>query len=263
MEKSVAKCLRLMEVLSRSEEPRGVTELALEIDLTKNNIHRLLETLVAFGYVQQDERTRRYELTLKLWELGAAVLARRDIREAARPFMQELAEATQESIHLSLLEGDHVVYIDKIESDHPIRAYSRIGSRLPLYSVASGKAMLAWQAEDAIQQACRQVAVHAKQSRVTVKAFRAELEVIRERGYSLTRGEWRAGVGGVSAPIRNSSGAVFAAIAVSCPVERLTGAAIREFAPQVVRAAEAISRQLGHRPPGQDAPAPKHARRRR
>ncbi|MFC6762538.1 IclR family transcriptional regulator [Sulfitobacter porphyrae] len=131
MDKAFTKGIRLIEALANSDRPRGVTDLAVELELTKSNVHRLLATLQANGFVQQVPHQSTYELTIKIWELGLRVLRRVDLVSAARPAMQRLAELTHETVHLSILQGQDVVYIDKIETNHHVRAHTRIGARAP------------------------------------------------------------------------------------------------------------------------------------
>ncbi len=108
--------------------------------LTKSNAHRLLQTLVGCGYVRNLAQSGRYELTLKVWTLGAAVVGRLDLKTVASEYMERLCQLSGETVHLSVLDGAEVMYIDKIDSPQPVRAYSRIGGRVPAYCVATGKA---------------------------------------------------------------------------------------------------------------------------
>ena len=246
MDKTVVKCLRLVEALAHSDRPRGVTELAVELGMTKSNVHRLLETLMLEGYVKRDAERRSYELTLKMWNLGTSIIARLDVRDVARTHMQRLANETGESVHLSLLERHEVVYIDNIETDHPVRAYSRLGSRAPAYCVATGKVMLAWQPEHVISTICGHLQEMTPATVTSPARLLEEFSRAREEGYAITSAEWRQGVGGVAAPIRNDLGEAFAAVAISGPTERLTNAVLRKMAPLVVATARCISEELGY-----------------
>ena len=129
MDKAFTKGLRLLETLALSEQPRGVTDLAAELKFTKSNVHRLLTTLQLQGYVRQIPPHSAYELTTRIWELGNHVIRRMDLVKVARPAMTKLAAATGETIHLSVLQDTEVLYVDKIESDHHIRANTSVGAR--------------------------------------------------------------------------------------------------------------------------------------
>ena len=241
MEKTLAKGLRLIETLARLGHPVGVTEAANAVGLQKSNAHRLLRSLAELGYVRQIADTGRYELTLRLWEMGSRVIARLDIAAEATPAMRKLATLTKETVHLSLLEGDEVVYVHKIDSPHPVRAYSAIGGRAPAHCVATGKALLAFQPPDAGDDT--KVRKSFTAATITEPAqLRRELERIRKLGHAINRGEWREGVFGVAAPILDASGRAVAAIGLSGPQDRFRPKAMKAWTPLVMAAARDLSR---------------------
>jgi DNA-binding IclR family transcriptional regulator len=249
MEKTLLKGLRLIEALARSDGPRGVTDLAKQLSLTKSNIHRLLKTLQSRDYLRQVESTGNYDLSLKLWELGSLVLSRLDIKNIAASHLEKLADHSRETVHLSILDDREVVYIDKIDSPEPVRAYSRLGGRAPAYCVATGKALLAFAPETTINSIIRSLIPFTPRTIRTETAFRAELDKIRVAGWAINRGEWRPTVGGVAAPIRDASGAVIAAVGISGPLERLKPSRMKDLTPAVVATSSAISAGLGYMPP--------------
>ncbi|NKC33425.1 IclR family transcriptional regulator [Falsiroseomonas selenitidurans] len=243
-DKSFAKGLALLRALALSPQPRGVSELAREQGLTKSNAFRLLQTLVAAGFVRR-HAAGSYEAGLLLWELGAAVAGRLDLRRIAAPHLAGLAQATEESVHLSVLEGTEVLYLDKVEGPHPVRAYSRIGGRAPAHGVATGKALLAWRDPAPAPASPPPLERFTPQTITDPAALAAALAQVRAEGWAMNQGEWREGVAGLAAPIRDATGAVVAAIGISGPAERLRPRRMRAMAPLVVQAAAAISRQLG------------------
>ena len=263
MEKTVVKAIELIEALAAMDSPAGVTSLANELNLTKSNVFRLLNTLVKRGYVRRQEDTGQYELTLKIWHLGAAVLSRMDLKKIASPFIQELMRATKESVHLSVITEGDVTYIDKVESDQPVRAYSRVGDRPPAHCVATGKALLAYLPEEEQEAFLKTPLQKFTQHTITnARALRKEFELIRRNGYSVNRGEWRESVCGVAAPIRGSSGDVVAAVGISGPAERLKPEIFPKIAPRVILCANQISAELGGSAavgPSGAAPARSHA----
>jgi DNA-binding IclR family transcriptional regulator len=249
MDKTLVKALRILEHLARSERPQGVTELASALGLSKSSVHRPLTTLLRLGYVNQDAETDRYKASLKLWEIGSHVLARLDLKRVAADPMAELAAATGETVHLSILDGSDVVHIDKIECQHPIRAYSRVGGRVPAHCIATGKAMLAFQSEALIETVAARLKPATPETIVDRAEFLAELAQIRRNGIATSRGGWQQGVDGIAAPIRDASGKVAAGIGVSGPAIRLRSRERARYAPLVVEAAAKISRSLGFNAP--------------
>lgn len=246
MDKTLAKGMSVLEVLVAADGPQGVSQLARKLDLSKSNTHRLLQTLSALGYVASKEG--RYYLTPKLWVLGADLMSRLDVRRIALPELERLAEDTQETVHLSVLDNDEVVYVDKIDSPQPIRAYTKIGGRAPAWCVATGKAMLAFQPQEQIERVARQLKPFTSLSISDAPSLRRELQEVRELGYAVNRGEWREEIGGLAAPIFDSRATVVAALGISGPTGRINAQAIDRFAPKVREAARAVSRQMGANP---------------
>ena len=195
MDKTLLKGLRVLETLAASPQPMGVTTLSRALDLTKSNAHRTLQTLVAAGYARSNPETATYECTLKLFEVASTVVSRLDVRQIADPYLQQLAHATHESIHLSVLDGLDVIYLNKIESPQPVRAYSAIGGRAPAHCVASGKALLAWQSDDMLAGLPEDLAQWTPHTLNTRDALLADLAETRRRGFSINCGEWRDSVG--------------------------------------------------------------------
>ena len=248
MDKAFVKGLRLLETLAASAAPRGVTELAIELQMTKSNVHRLLSTLQSRGYVRQLGALGTYELTPRLWEFGCRVMARFDLARVGRQAMRVLAEQTLETVHLSILDGVDVVYLDKIESAHDVRTYTHVGGRAPAWCVATGKAMLAFAPADALQQIDARLQPFTPASIATLERLKGELASVRRLGFAVNKGEWREGVFGLAAPVRNGSGAVVGAIGISGPGQRLPPRQMKKFSRSVMEAAEAIAEALGHRP---------------
>lgn len=237
--------LALLEALARSGEACGVSELARQLDLTKSNVHRLLQTLSERGYVLNPGATGRYECTLKLWELGVDVLNKLDVKSVAPVYMEHLAQLSGETVHLSVLDHREVVYVDKVDSPQPVRAYSKIGGRAPAHCVATGKALLAFAPAPIVDDVARHLRAYTDETITDAATFRTELKRVGETGYAINRGEWRAGVCGLAAPIRNARGLAIAAIGISGPTERLKARMLKQLAPDVVETARQVSARLG------------------
>lgn len=245
MDTTLLKGLNVLELLAQSEQHKGVSDIARALNLTKSNVHRTLQTLVAAGYAHRGLRPGTYTCTLKLFELASPLVARLDVRQLAEPAMQALAAKTQESIHLAVLDRLEVIYLHKIESIQPVRAYSSVGGRAPAYAVATGKAMLAWQDESSLQLLPETFERTTSRTLAGRKALLAETAQVRELGYAINRGEWREGVCGAAAVILDAQRQVIAALGVSGPAERLRPAALRKHAERVVEAAREVSRAMG------------------
>jgi IclR family transcriptional regulator, KDG regulon repressor len=248
MDKTLLKGLMLLEALAdQNGKPVTIPVLAEQVGLTKSNTHRTLQTLAHAGYATRDEVTGNYRSTFKLFELGAKQMAQIDVRQFAAVPMRALMELAQETVHLSILDGGSVVYVDKIESAQPVRAYSVLGGHAPAYCVATGKILLAHQSQDFIARNLTELTAFTKSTITDLPALKAELARAMSNGYAVNRGEWRESVGGVAAPIFDAFGATVAAIGISGPLERLSAKRMKELAPSVQEAALRISRAMGHR----------------
>jgi DNA-binding IclR family transcriptional regulator len=244
MNNTLVKGLRLLEILARAATPLGVTELAARAGIAKSDAHRLVQTLVEQRYARQDAPSGAYFPTLRLWELGWAVAGRTEIRAAAEPHMARLLARTRETVHLAALDGDDAVYIHKLESPEPVRAYTEIGGRAPAHAVATGKALLAQLGDAERRQAALALRRYTPRTIVDAAEFLRELDRVRAAGFALNRGEWRESVCGVAAAIFDASGRAVAAVGLSGPAERMKPAKLKAHARLVVDAARAVGRAL-------------------
>ncbi|MBE0554107.1 MAG: IclR family transcriptional regulator [Rhodobacteraceae bacterium] len=247
MDKAFVKGLRLVEALAHSDAPRGISDLAKDLALTKSNVHRLLQTLQSHGYVRQVPLNSSYELTTKIWELGSHVIRRMDLVTLARPAMIRLAEQTGETVHLSVLEDIDVIYLDKIESAHHIRAHTSVGSRAPAYTVATGKAMLAHMPDDYLERFRPHLRAYTETTRTTIEALAEDIRQTRAQGYAVVpQAEWRDGIAACACAILGRSGELVGAIGISGPDTRVKRKQLKLIAPQVMEAAQTISAALGY-----------------
>lgn len=244
---SLGKALDLLEAFTPENRTLGIAELSRTVGIPKSTAHRLLSTLKDRGYVRQDEPSRKYRLGIKAWELGCMAVANVGVLEAARPHLERLASRSGEIVHLAILDGDEVVYVDKVESNQQaVRAYSHVGGRASAYCVATGKAILANQSAGFLEKFLRRnFKAYTSKTLADPKQLRADLERTRRRGYAVNVGEWRIDVGGVAAPIWRHTNDVVAAVSVTAPVIRLTRQRVEQLVPLVVEAARQISRDLG------------------
>lgn len=248
MNNTLVKGLRLLELLSRSSKPLGVTDLSLASGVPKSGTHRLLQALVDEGYVHR-QPGGVYGASIKLWELGSSALFAFDLRRYAEPVMEELMAVTGETVHLSVLDGREVVYVHKVDSPNSVRAYSQIGGRAPAHCVATGKAMMAFKSESWLHQATRALA-HATEHTITEpQHFMAHVRRIRSAGYAVNRGEWRLHVNGLAAPVIDGSSKVIAAIGISGHDSNLSSHRLQALTQPVLHAAQSLSSELGRAAP--------------
>src|SRR5215831_9971063 len=245
MEQTVQKALNLLEALVRSGQPRRLTELSRQLGLTKPNVYRLLSTLSTLGYVKKDPVTTLYSPTLKIWELGSLLVRDVDLVAVAQPRLRRLCQDTHESVQLAVFDSGFVVYVDKVDSPQPLKAMTSIGSRVPATVTSTGKALLAWLPPESLDQAMAHVKRYTALTLTRRKDIERDLEETRIRGYSINRGEFRVGVAGLAAPVRDRTGGVVASIGVWGAEKAILGARREELAHVLIVAARDISRDLG------------------
>ena len=242
--KAVAKTTRILELLAE-RDGLGVTEIALHTAMAKATTYRFLATLQQLGYIRQDRATERYSLTLKLFELGSLVRARRSLADEVRPTLQAVADKTGETVHLAMLEAGHLVYVVKIESQRTLKVsmQSRIGSAAPVYCTGLGKAMLAGLAPDQVERILAQteLVAHTPNTLTDTAAIERELATIRAQGYAIDNEEHELGVTCIAAPVVDHSGTAVAAVSVSMPSIRVTTEAFERYRAEIAAAAKTLS----------------------
>ncbi len=159
--KILARGLNLLEVLAQSAEGMTAIELADSIGIHKTSVYRYLNTLLQAGYIQTNG-DGRYHLGNKILELSSQLLRRTPLRETAHPFLVNLSAETEKTVHLCVLDGHDVVYIDKVESQRSLPILSRIGSRAPAYCTGVGKALLSGLPTDQVVSLLREVTLERR-----------------------------------------------------------------------------------------------------
>lgn len=244
----VGRALDILEALAGSDVPLGASDVARRAGATKSATYRLLATLEQRGYVVKDPVTAQYRLGTRLAYLGQRSLSTLDLRQVARPLLEDLHQRYHETVNLGVPDGDggQIVYIDMLESDQGLRMAAHLGGRDAMHCTALGKAILA-----NLPPARREPVLAgplARRTPATITepaALRVELEGVRARGLAEDRGENEVGARCVAAPIFDHTGAVVAALSVSAPASRLDDARAAEIATAVRAAADDITRRLG------------------
>jgi IclR family transcriptional regulator, KDG regulon repressor len=254
--KSLFKMLDVLECFSAVDRALTVIEMARRTGLPRTTVHRIVDSLRALGFLEQDASRERYRLGLKLFELGNTALTNLPLYREARPYVDTLARLSGEDVHLCVFDGSQMVFVERAERDagRPHNTVTRMEAS-PCHSTGVGKAALAFQPEVAVERVVRLgLRPFTRNTIVDAGALRRELAAIRARGYSVDNCEHEPDLRCVGAPIRNAAGRVFAAISASGPARRLPDERIPGLAEQVVAHAEAISARLGHVPEKAEAP---------
>jgi IclR family KDG regulon transcriptional repressor len=244
---SVGTAVALLKCFSADEHELGVTELSRKLGVAKSTVHRLARTLIADGMLEQNPENEKYRLGLALFGLGALVRRRMNLSSEARQDLFALRNVTGETVQLAILDGSEIMFVYNLESTQAIRVNSDIGVRKPAFCTASGRAVLAFQSEEAVGAALASGLVQRTPRTETDPTRLARmLSEVRTRGFAIEDEESEVGMRAIAAPVRGAGGVVVGSVAVAGPVQRLSKETLARFAPEVIRTAQAISARLGH-----------------
>ena len=247
---AAASTLEVLEFIAAARGPVTLSAVAQGTGKPKGSVHRMLSTLVNTGYVTQDRDRSQYALTLKLWRLGASAVGRLDMLKVAQPHLERLMAETDETVHVSVLnEAGNIVYVTRVESPRSIRVQTQIGQVSPAWCTSTGRSLLAFHPEVAERVLASPLAPRTERTVTDPKKIRAALREVAERGYAVTQAENHIEMGGIAAPVRDHTGKVIAGMGIGIPVFRMSRELVARWIPNVVRAAAAISADLGC-PPG-------------
>ncbi|WP_075618831.1 IclR family transcriptional regulator [Paenisporosarcina indica] len=248
MIQSVDRALQILEFLRKNPRGLGVTEISISLQVAKSTAHRLLMSLEEHGYVQKFGRESTYRLGLKFIEMNYTVTKNLNVLEIARPFIESLSKETGEIVHLVTLEGQEIIYIDKVENSSTIRIYSQIGRRGPLYCTAVGKSILAFLDEREAKKLVDKIefARLTDYTLVNREALATELATIKKDKYSYDNQEHEMGIRCVGAPIFDHNGRPQYALSVTGPLDRMSDEILQHHIPLLKDTAKKISRSLGY-----------------
>jgi IclR family pca regulon transcriptional regulator len=253
---SLERGLAILSSFNSDRPLIGVSELSRGLDLSRSTAHRYVVTLTKLGYLQQDPDSKRYRLGPKVLDLGFSAINSMDLREVSTPHLRQLSDETEHTVNLAILDGTDVLYIERCRAARPgqpeIDLNLHVGSRLPAYCTAMGKAILAFLPPDRLDELIERIdfAPRGPNTLTDAKAFRKELDKIRASGIAVNDEELAYGLRSIAAPIRSHSGEVLAALNLA--VHRTIGSMdelIARFGPAVVHTADDISLSMGHRVP--------------
>ncbi|QUH02045.1 IclR family transcriptional regulator [Saccharopolyspora erythraea] len=219
-----------------------LTELSRRSGVPKASAYRLAQELVRWGLLER--RGDSYQLGMRIFELGQRVPASAVLRAVARPPLTDLFAATRATIHLAVLDGSHVLYLEKLAGEANIHSHSRIGGRLPAFCTATGKLLLATSPDldEHLDRLARTGLPHLTSRTVSsVEALRRQLGSVRARGFAIEIEEMLAGFGSVAVPVTGSDGTVHAAVSATAAATRLVP---RRLLPELHSAAAVIARAM-------------------
>ena len=237
----IARVARVLRAFDEDHDSLTLAELAERAGLAGATAHRIAGEMVAERLL--DREGRLYSIGTGLWEYGELAPVSLRFREIALPYLLALYEVTGENVHLAILDGHDALYVARLVGHRSVPTISRMGGRLPLHTTGVGKALLAFQDDDFMLQFFAHPLERAtRHSRISEPELRAELEAVRQGGFSSTNQEMTLGNASLAVPIFVADGPPFAAVGL---VSHLTRADSRRLVPLLKEAASGISEALG------------------
>jgi DNA-binding IclR family transcriptional regulator len=239
----VRTAVRIVEAVGR-RGPVGVSELARDLDVPKSTVQRTLATLAEVGWLRKDAESR-WSVTLRCANVGRTIVNERAVREAGRPVLEELRDATGETSRWFLVDGVDFALVDTAESIHAVRPVeSELPGPIPLHATAVGKAAMArWTASEVSEAAIPPFPTTTPKTITSMRQLRAELEQTRRRGWGQVDGELYLDVGGVAA-VAPTPADRLVGIGVSYPLHRATASTIRRYGALVADAAPRLAERV-------------------
>lgn len=222
--KSVIKAFDVIDHLALSETELGVTEISEALNYGVSATYHLLNTLRECNIIEQNEITKKFKLSLKLWQIGMIAYRQNDLSTILKPYLRRLRELTGETSNLTILDKDQIVYIAQEESNKLLKMFTQIGASAPLHCTGAGKMLLAFQPEAKKEAILNSIELSKYTSKTITSKEKLikELEKIKKQGYSLDDEERELGVSCIGGPIFGPNDDIVACISISGPQSRFT-----------------------------------------
>jgi IclR family KDG regulon transcriptional repressor len=247
---AIERAVRVIETLGSLKKDASLAELYTLTKVPKSSLFRILLTLEDQGMVQQDRERKKFSLGVKLVELGAAKLGRIDFTATARPFLEQLANETHESVYLGVLDHGQVILVQHIDSQDMWKVVTRLGNTSPAHCTAIGQVLLAGLKEEEVSKmfSGRGLEKYTKTTISTMPALRKRLAQVRAQDFAVVDGEYKPDLCAVAAPVRDHTGNVVAAVMIAIHSNRQDKkTAVPRLAKTLRRTGAEISRHLGYK----------------
>lgn len=242
---SVEKLCDLLETLS-TKSSWELNELAGVLGLPKTSVHRFLLTLADKGFVVQEKRRGRYSLSYKLFSIGSQVVEKTGLLKIARPYLERILEAVDETVNLAVPSGTEMLVIDKQVSSHALRQEVRLGSSFPMINSASGRVYLAFSEPEERERLLAEIAAGSDEGvKEKIAFFRKRMDEIRSKGVEEDDEEQYEGIRCIAAPVLDGENTACGAMSVSIPTLRYHDDLVRRTRETVAEQAALISRRMG------------------
>lgn len=244
---SVKNALRILNSFTMDEPEKKISDISSSLGLNKSTVSRTMSTLASEGFVYKDPETKKYRLGFSILTLSGIINSNMDIYKESQPVLNQLVESTGETAHISILDQLEVIYLQKVECNHPVRFLTHVGKRNPAYCTSSGKVIMAYSSDDVVEAIITNgLEKYTKNTITDPDELRAHLKEIREMGYAYSIEEFSEGVITIAAPIYDYTGKIIAALSIVGPKQRIQQHKIPPIAKKVMSASLEISQNMGY-----------------
>lgn len=245
---TLEKALEIIEVMHKEGAGLGISELDNRLGLGKSTIHRILDTLMAYNYIEKDSGNAKYRLSWKFFEIGNNIPQQRNLSNLNMSVLQELCDKYGETVNLGVRADNSVVIISRINPKATLVANVPVGTREPLHATAMGKVIISELGREELLNIFGSTQLESCTPN-TITSFEdlvVQLEKIREQGYSIDDQEFYPGLSCIAMPVRNYKNEIIAAVSVSGPSMRLNFTKIINIKNDMETAISTLSTYLGH-----------------
>lgn len=239
---TLGKALDVVTAIANAKHPLRFTDLLSEVDQPRGTLHRNISNLLEEGLVAMNPETNVYSLGPRLLQLASQAWSENELRGIAQPHMRALNELAGETVHLAVLQGDQVVYLDKFEAHQSLRMHSQIGRSAPVYCTGVGKAILSGLSDEAFENLANSLTFKSftEHTITNVDDLRRDRAASIARGYAIDAEEHETGIRCAAAPIKDQSGALLGGVSVTAPAYRINEKIYEQWTRWVQRTAADI-----------------------
>lgn len=245
---SIDRAIAILECFNEENKELRLSDISERLGLNKSTVHGIISTLKYHGFISQDDETQKYRLGIRFIRFGDLVVNSLNIRNVAMPVIVEVCNKIEETVHVAMLDGTDVVWIEKKECNKSIKTSTTIGARLPAYTTADGKIIISYQNKDKIKTYIpKRIPQHTKNTITNKADFIKKLEEMKQKGYAIDNEEFVEGIKCVAAPIFDHDGKVRFSLSTTGPAFRMKDDKIKELIVIIKEAANEISRRIGYK----------------
>ncbi|HAQ41717.1 MAG TPA: IclR family transcriptional regulator [Clostridiales bacterium] len=245
---SIDRAVAILECFSGNRRELKLSEIAYMLDLNKSTVHGILNSLKYHRFIDQDEITKKYRLGIRFIEYGELVINSMDVPDIAYPIIEDICERIEETVHVAMLDGFDVVYVEKKECNKSIKTSTKIGARIPAYITADGKIILSYLDDDKLNEYVPEKIKKLTPNTITDRnKLLKVLHEMKNKGYATDNEEVVQGISCVAAPIIEHTGRVRFSLSITGPTFRMTKDKMKEYVNIISEAAKEISFRIGYR----------------